>query len=107
MNHQTMTPKKIFVCPPKGVPQTVVSDYLDRCRTNLPALKATLGQNEYNYARVFGHRMRGTGRAYGFPRLTDLGAVMEQSARFHDLGELKENVIALETYLSRIEIVRE
>jgi HPt (histidine-containing phosphotransfer) domain-containing protein len=100
-----MSSEKIFVCPPKGVPRTLVSEYLNRCRTNLPALKAALVQCEYEYARVFGHRIRGTGRAYGFPRLTEIGAVMEQAARLQSIGDLQDNVVALEAYLSRVEIV--
>ncbi len=100
-----MASEKIFVCPPKGVPRALVSEYLDRCRTNMPALKAALVQCEYEYARVFGHRIRGTGRAYGFPRLTEIGAVMEQAARLQQIGDLNDNVAALEAYLSRVEIV--
>jgi hypothetical protein len=102
-----MSSEKIFVCPPKGVPRALVSEYLNRCRTNLPALKAALVQCEYEYARVFGHRIRGTGRAYGFPKLTEIGAVMEQAARLQCIGDLQDNVIALEAYLSRVEIVED
>jgi histidine phosphotransfer protein HptB len=100
-----MAAEKIFICPPKGVPRTLVSEYLDRCRTNLPALKAALDQCEYEYARVYGHRIKGTGRAYGFPRLTEIGAVIEQAARSERIEELQDNLAALEGYLNRVEIV--
>jgi hypothetical protein len=95
---------KILVHASKDVPQAVVSQYLLQCRNDLQPLKAALSRCEYESARVFGHQMKGCGGAYGFPELTEAGALIERAVAEQNIGELRNRVAALEAYLGRIEL---
>jgi HPt (histidine-containing phosphotransfer) domain-containing protein len=95
---------KILVRASKRVPQEMVSQYLLKCRNNLPALKAALAGYEYEFARSFGHQMKGTGGAYGFKQLTEVGALIERAATDQNIDELGNQVAALEEYLGRVEV---
>ena len=95
---------KILVRASKRVPREMVSQYLFKCRNNLPALKAALAGYEYEFARIFGHQMKGTGGAYGFKQLTEVGALIERAATDQNIDELGNQVAALEEYLGRVEV---
>jgi MinD-like ATPase involved in chromosome partitioning or flagellar assembly/HPt (histidine-containing phosphotransfer) domain-containing protein len=103
----TKASAKILVHASKDVPQEMVSQYLLQCRNDLPPLKAALARCEYEFARVFGHQMKGCGGAYGFPELTEAGALIERAAADQNIGELRNRVAALEAYLGRIEVAFE
>ena len=100
-----MLAEKIIVKAPPGVPLRMVSEFIDKCRAGLPAVRTAVDESEFEYLRVFGHRLRGTGGAYGFPPLTEIGGSMETAARGQDEGELRHQLAALEAYLCRIEVV--
>jgi HPt (histidine-containing phosphotransfer) domain-containing protein len=90
---------KILIHPPQGIPQNVVLGYLNNCRRNLPALKEAIARRDYEHMRVFGHKMKGVGGAYGFPALSEAGAVIEQAA-----VSIAFQATAIEEYLGRIEL---
>ena len=98
------TSDKILVHPSKHVPQAMVSQYLLKCRDHLPALKAALEGCEYEFARTFGHQMKGTGAAYGFEELTEVGALIERAATDQNINELWKQLAALEAYLRQVEV---
>lgn len=100
-----MQTEKILVHAPPGVPSRLLVEYVSRCRSALPDLQTALDQSDHGQMRVFGHRLRGTGGAYGFPPLTEIGSLIEQASSSGDIAELRRHVAALEAYLSRIEIV--
>ena len=102
-----MQTEKVFIRPPRSIPRSLVVEYLNRCSNGLAALKDALDRSDYESARVFGHRLSGTGGAYGVPVLTELGAAMEQKAVERNLGELQTQAAAVEDYLGRIEILPE
>jgi HPt (histidine-containing phosphotransfer) domain-containing protein len=95
---------KVLVRVPAGLPPKLVADYLANCRNSLRSLKEALAGKDYDYLRVFGHRMKGCGGAYGFPQLTDTGVRMERWAVARNDRELLDEAAALEQYLSRVEI---
>jgi pilus assembly protein CpaE len=96
------TTSKILTHASKDLPMAMVSQYLQRCRSDLTSLKAALARHEYESARVLGHQMKGCGGAYGFPELTEAGDLIERAATKHSIGELQTQVDSLEARLSQI-----
>ena len=96
--------EKISVHAPQGVPLQLVTEYINRCLTALPLAKTALDRSDDGHMRVFGHRLRGSGGAYGIPVLTEIGSVIEEAALQGDRDELRRQVTALEAYLGRIEV---
>ena len=48
--------------------------------------------------------MKGTGGAYGFKQLTEVGALIERAATDQNIDELGNQVAALEEYLGQVEV---
>lgn len=91
---------------PRGLPREMISGYLDGCRKDLSQLRAALAAGDYELARRLGHQMKGTGDPYGFPDLTQIGRLIEQTAA--DRGaELESQIDRLEAFLNAVEIVPE
>ena len=97
--------EKISVHAPQGIPPRMVTEYVNRCLVALPVAAQALQRLDYGQMRTFGHRLRGSGGAYGIPALTDIGVAIESAAGVGDVGELQRQVAALETCLNRIEVL--
>jgi histidine phosphotransfer protein HptB len=98
------TSTKILIAVPEGIPRELVAEYLERCRNGIPLLEAAICHNQHDQTRVLGHRMKGTGAPYGFSRLTEIGALIEQAAADQNSGALRGYVAELAEYLGRVEI---
>jgi HPt (histidine-containing phosphotransfer) domain-containing protein len=83
----------------------MVTEYVNRCVASLPIAAEALDRSDYGHMRIFGHRLRGSGGAYGIPALTEIGSAIESPASKHDTSELRLQVAALEACLSQIEIL--
>jgi HPt (histidine-containing phosphotransfer) domain-containing protein len=55
----------------------------------LQRLEQSLEKEDWANVQRFGHQLKGSGRAYGFPRLTALGADIEEGAISRDRTALK------------------
>jgi HPt (histidine-containing phosphotransfer) domain-containing protein len=53
--------------------------------------------------RVMAHQMKGAGRGYGFPELTDIAGRLEASCKTGDLAEVVSGLSDVVDYLLRIE----
>jgi HPt (histidine-containing phosphotransfer) domain-containing protein len=95
---------KTLIRPPDGLPHSVVATYLENCRRSLQPLKTAIEGDDYEFIRVYGHRMKGCGAAYGFPPLTAAGASMEKAAFGRNKEELRDCVVVLEAYLRSVEV---
>jgi HPt (histidine-containing phosphotransfer) domain-containing protein len=83
----------------------MVTEYVNRCVAALPIALEALDRSDYGHMRIFGHRLRGSGGAYGIPALTEIGSAIENAAFKLDTSELRLQVAALEACLSQIEIL--
>ena len=95
---------RILVHPPPGIPSDVLAGFLSRCRGSIGNLSAALEQGEFDAVRVFGHRLKGTGGAYGVPKLTEIGKAVERAAVDKNSGELRLLAGEVEAYLSQLEV---
>jgi CheY-like chemotaxis protein len=59
---------------------SLASEYLESSRKKAAEIVVAIGHKDFDAIRTAGHNMKGTGTAYGFPRLTELGGTIEQSA---------------------------
>lgn len=92
---------------PEELPPALVFAYLLNCRGDLAQLKAALAAGEYEMARRLGHQMKGTGKAYGFPGLTQIGRTIEWAASKQAAAELDSRIQRLEACLNIIELASE
>ena len=100
-------PAESVIPPPTKLPQALISQYLQDCRGNLAQLSVALAADEYETARRLGHQMKGTGKLYGFPELTQIGRAVEWAASQRAAPELESRIQRLEVCLNSIELAFE
>jgi PAS domain-containing protein len=83
----------------------MAEDRLENCRGNVVAIGQALAGRDFDAISLLGHNMRGSGGAFGFQSITDIGAVIEQAADRADAGAVLQASEDLSDYLSSIEPV--
>jgi PAS domain S-box-containing protein len=77
--------------------------YLKNCRENVLAMDDALDRADFETVVILGHNMRGSGGAFGFQVITDIGAGLEQAAERADADALRKWVSELSQCLDQIE----
>lgn len=78
--------------------------FLQNRRRDAIAIKGALARGDMERIRVIGHSMKGSGSGYGFPTLSEVGAVIEHGAQRLNHEAILDAVAQLEEYLARIEV---
>ena len=82
--------------------EVISPDYLCARRRDCETIAQLIASHEFERIRVLAHNMKGTGRSYGFNRVTELGLAMETSARAADSITLTSQLADLQGYLSHV-----
>jgi PAS domain S-box-containing protein len=78
--------------------------YLQNCRHNLAEMHAALDRSDYTVLITLGHNLRGSGGAFGFQPITDLGMHLEQAAENRDSDRARKLLQDLSTYLDTVQV---
>ena len=82
--------------------------YLTRRKTEVGQLKESLEQNSFELCMVIGHRLKGHGETFGFPKISSIGISMEEAAKEQNIEKLKEVVSELDKNVEEnLKIVKE
>jgi signal transduction histidine kinase/CheY-like chemotaxis protein/HPt (histidine-containing phosphotransfer) domain-containing protein len=79
----------------------LIPRFLESCRSRLAEVNEALGRQDLQLIRSHGHTLRGSGGAFGFDAISEVGARLEDAALAGDLGKLKTEVIALQHVLDQ------
>lgn len=85
--------------------EDLVPGFLANRRKDVLRLDALVAAGAYADIRLLGHSMKGAGGGYGFDRISELGAAIENAALREDGSEVLVHNAALADYLARIDIV--
>lgn len=69
------------------------------------AMRAALEGGDVQTLVTIAHRMKGVGGTYGFDRVTDLAARLEQAAASGDTGGCDHALRLLQAHLGRVSVV--
>jgi signal transduction histidine kinase/FixJ family two-component response regulator len=81
-------------------------EFLRRQRSGLITVWSALKNGEFDPIQSFAHNMKGCGKSFGFPLLTDLGREMESAAKQRDAGTLHKKIEDLREYLTVVDVER-
>jgi PAS domain S-box-containing protein len=76
--------------------------YLENCRQNVVAMLAALDCGDFQAVIILGHNLRGSGGGFGFQKITDIGAGLEQAADVSDAAGSRRWVGELSSYLDHL-----
>jgi CheY-like chemotaxis protein len=79
--------------------------YLQNCRQNVIVMREALDRVDFETVTSLGHQMRGSGGAYGFQAITDIGAALQQAAESADTDVSRKWVGELSSYLDGVETI--
>ena len=73
--------------------------YLQNCRQNVVVMREALDRVDFETVASLGHQMRGSGGAFGFQAITDIGAALQQAGESADNEVSRKWVEELSSYL--------
>jgi len=82
-----------------------VPAYLMNCRESVIAMTDALDRADFEAVAVLGHNLQGSGGAYGFQAITELGASLQQASERADATASRKWIGALSSYLDGLLIV--
>lgn len=85
--------------------EDLIPEFLENKQENIKSIYDALEKKDYETIRVLGHSMKGAGGGYGFDKITDFGALIEQGAKDKNSDEIKKWIMKLSNYLHRVEVV--
>lgn len=71
---------------------------------DIAALEAGLASSDFAALRMIGHGMKGSGGAFGFPLISDMGDVIEAAALKNDHATVSQQLSRLRSYMASIDI---
>jgi CheY-like chemotaxis protein len=80
--------------------ERLAMNYLVSRERELPVLQNLAATLNFDELRRLAHNVKGTAAGYGFPELTQLGAVMEQAAIARNLDEVLKQMKVLEQFIT-------
>jgi len=84
--------------------KTLIRSYLQRREQDLSLLRSSLNEKDFEYIRVKGHNLAGSGSAYGLDRVSEIGKLLEEAAQLLDATSTSAHIDELESYLNNLRI---
>jgi CheY-like chemotaxis protein len=81
--------------------ETAAKRYTERRKAEVSCLVRLLEERDFAHLRTLAHNMKGTGKPYGFPEITRIGAALEDAAKQRDAVGIDQHLAALSAYLER------
>ena len=85
--------------------EDLIPNYLDKRRRDSEKILSALGRNDLETIRILGHDMKGSGGGYGFNAITEIGTLLENSAKEDDKEGIRRGIEMLGDYLNRVDVV--
>ncbi len=87
--------------------EDLIPGYLERRQEDVSAIRDACDAGDFDKIKILGHSMKGSGGGYGFDRITEIGRMIEESAKNQDAAAILVHAGDLADYVSRVEIVYE
>jgi len=82
--------------------EELIPGFLENRGKDLVKLRTAMERNDLPAIQGIGHSLKGVGGGYGFMRLSEIGAGMEDAAKAGNAAPLPDLINALADYLNRV-----
>ncbi len=96
-----MTGEKILVKVDPDL-EELIPGFLENRGKDVTKLRAAMDRNDLPAIQSIGHSLKGVGGGYGFMRLSEIGADLEETAKGGNAAPLPALIDTLADYLSRV-----
>jgi CheY-like chemotaxis protein/HPt (histidine-containing phosphotransfer) domain-containing protein len=80
----------------------LVPDYLAARREDANTVREWLALSDFREIASIGHKLKGSGAAYGFPFVSDIGMTIHRAAQAEDRSTVETAIAELESYVGRV-----
>ncbi len=80
----------------------LIPEYLENRREDIHRIRHALQKKNFSTIEDLGHKMKGSGKCYGFEKISMLGHRIEMLARQKNAGKIEESVGQMQGYLSTL-----
>ncbi len=87
--------------------EPLIPRFLSNRKKEVAAMQDALAAQDLDRVRSISHGMKGAGGSYGFDRITEVAAAIEQAARAGDASTIERDLPVLGSYLDRVKVVYE
>ncbi len=85
--------------------EPLVPKFLTNRKKEVVTMQEALAAQDFKTVRTVAHGMKGAGGSYGFDRITEIAAVVEQAAKTCDSSTIECHLPVLVFYLDRVKVV--
>ena len=85
--------------------EPLIPKFMNNRKKEVLAMQDAVTAQDLEIVRKIAHSMKGAGGSYGFDRITELAASIEQAAKQSDAAAVRHALPSLQAYLERIEVV--
>ena len=85
--------------------EPLVPKFLTNRKKEVITMRKALASQDFETVRTVAHGMKGAGGSYGFDRVSELAAVIEQAAKTRDSSTIERDLPVLGSYLDRVKVV--
>lgn len=87
--------------------EPLVPKFMTNRKKEVVVMQEALTAKDFDTVRKVAHGMKGAGGSYGFDRITEIAATIEQAAKAGNTSPIARDLPALSSYLDRIKVVYE
>lgn len=84
--------------------EPLIPKFMVNRKKEVVAMQDALASQDFETIRQISHGMKGAGGSYGFDRVSEMAAVIEQAAKAADAIVIQRALPLLGVYLDRIEV---
>ncbi len=85
--------------------EELIPDFMENRKNDVTLIYQHLQNGEIDEIMRLGHSMKGSGGGYGFDKITEIGAEMEDAAKVGNLDKISKANAQLNNYLQKVKIV--
>lgn len=87
--------------------QDLIPLFLENRRKDIRRLGECLERSDFKATYIIGHNLAGTGSAYGFNLLTEIGRKMELASKAENAADVRALTAEIDAYLNTVEVIYE
>jgi HPt (histidine-containing phosphotransfer) domain-containing protein len=83
----------------------LVPKFITNRKKEVATMREALAAQDFDRVRKISHGMKGAGGSYGFDRITEMAAVIEQAAKTGAHDTIDRELTGLDSYLERVHVI--
>lgn len=87
--------------------EELIPGFMKNRKADVEILRGAINGGDIEKVQSTGHSLKGVGGGYGFDRLSELGADIENAAKAGDADKIRSLIDDMADYLTRVEVTYE